>query len=81
MKSVSKVHGMEAGGFNKFLNKATLGVHQQAFGDPNMPEIEDPEVAPDPDDPATKRKGERDASRRRKTGRTSTILSGSDQLG
>jgi len=61
----------------KALNIATLGL----FDTPDMPEIKDPAVAPDPESLEARRKLEKGAARRRTAGRTSTILSESGTLG
>jgi len=64
----------------KALNIATLGASDSLLSSPDMPEVKDPALAPDPDDADARRKLEREA-RRKTSGRTSTILSGSNTLG
>jgi hypothetical protein len=65
----------------KALNIATLGMSDALFSSPDMPEVKDPAVAPDPESLESKRKAERDMARRKSSGRTSTILSESNTLG
>ena len=65
----------------KALNIATLGMSDALFSTPDMPEVKDPAVAPDPESLEAKRKSERAMTRRKTSGRTSTILSGNNTLG
>lgn len=51
------------------------------FSSPDMPEIKDPALAPDPEDLAGKRAKEKDIKRRKSGGRVSTILTESNKLG
>ena len=61
----------------KAVNVATLGL----FEAPDMPKIEDPALAPDPESLEVKRANEREIARRKKSGRTSTVMSDSNTLG
>lgn len=59
------------------FDKATLGL----FKSPDMPEIEDPALAPDPESLEDRRKKEREMKRRGGSGRAGTILTESNKLG
>lgn len=62
---------------NKIFDVATLGL----FKTPDMPEVKDPSVAPDPESLEARRKLEKGMARRGGAGRTSTIMSESNTLG
>jgi hypothetical protein len=68
-------------GLKGALNIATLGLSDSLFSTPDMPEIKDPAVAPDPESLEERRKLQKGAARRKGAGRTSTILSESNTLG
>lgn len=61
----------------KIFHKSTRGI----FESPDMPEVKDPALAPDPDDLAARRAKEKEIKRRRTSGRASTIMSESNKLG
>ena len=65
---------------NKIVKTLTLGTVDLGL-DPKMPQPAEPEEAPDPDDEEAKRAAQREMQRRRRSGRTSTVLSGSNTLG
>jgi hypothetical protein len=65
------------GDVKKLLHTVTGGL----FESPDLPEIPDPALAPDPEDLAGKRAKEKDIKRRKAGGRVSTILSENSKLG